>query len=206
MSVLLAAKINDLVVLGTDSRLYDAGATRFLSDAGRKISEIAPGVFFGWAGFSQLAQIQAVTAARLAAEGISDLRELADRLDAACSAELRQTLEAVAAVRQTSLHSYVLCGSGGFIGRGFQIQDGKVHMSETDSRNSAFGLFGGVATPADAQTINALAHISRLVVGWRAGRRANHRGIARQQSIDRRPGSTGRDRSFRRAVDSQTRL
>ena len=89
MSVLLAAKINDLVVLGTDSRLYDAGATRFLCDAGRKISEIAPGIFFGWAGFCQLAQIQAVTAAKLAAEGITDIRELADRLDAACSAELQ---------------------------------------------------------------------------------------------------------------------
>ncbi len=62
-------------------------------------------------------------------------------------------------MRQVSLHSYAICGRGGFIGRGFQFQDGKVHTSETDGRNVAFALFGGVATPADAQTINALAHI-----------------------------------------------
>ncbi len=52
MSVLLAAKINNLVVMGSDSRLYDVTATRLIGDNGRKITEIAPGVFFGWAGFS----------------------------------------------------------------------------------------------------------------------------------------------------------
>ena len=163
MSVLIGLKLNDMVVLASDSRLYDASATRFISDAGLKIRAIAPGLCFGWAGFSQIAQIQAAMGARLASEGITDIRELADRLDEACTAAVRQTLEAAAPMRQQApLHSYVLGDSSGFIGRGFQLHGGKVHMSETDGLHSPFALFGAAATPADTDLIVKLAHIP----GW----------------------------------------
>ena len=52
MSTLIALKLNDSVVLATDSLLYDQnrdGSTeRILSRTCQKIFEVSPGVFYGW--------------------------------------------------------------------------------------------------------------------------------------------------------------
>ena len=64
MSTLIALKLDDAVVLATDSRVTDDTGKRVISDAYPKITEIAPGTFYGWTGHANLA----IPQARIAAE------------------------------------------------------------------------------------------------------------------------------------------
>lgn len=64
MSTLIGLKLNDAVVLATDSLLYnDEG--RVFSRTQQKIIEVAPGVFYGWSGRKALAIQQANIAVTL---------------------------------------------------------------------------------------------------------------------------------------------
>jgi hypothetical protein len=170
LSTLIALKLNDAAVLATDGRITDVTGKRVISDVYPKITEIAPGTFYGWTGHANLAMPQASIAAELAANSaITDIRAFADALDARCRPLMEQLISTITEVRHVRptyedqltgvlpFHAYVLAGVSegcpGFLAREFRLVNGEITHEENYSfRLPAGNNFSAFAMPGDPLT------------------------------------------------------
>ena len=90
MSTLVGLKLNNTVVLATDSLTYTYGRpNRIISDAQQKIFEVAPDVFYGWSGSTSVAMEQLSIARALARTAQpTNIRKFAEQLNAASTSQL----------------------------------------------------------------------------------------------------------------------
>ena len=147
MSTLIGIKLDDDVVLATDSRVMD-NAGNHLSDEEQKVFEIAPGTFYGWSGYTSLATLQVHIAPLLAGGAqVADLRTFANQLDAVSLPYMVQLLKTLAEIQHLQLqyrdeltgikpfHAYVLAGISegcpGFLARQFWFTNGQIRSSES---------------------------------------------------------------------------
>ncbi len=147
MSILIAFKFNDTVVLGTDSRTMDNTGTCILSDAEQKLFEVAPDVFYGWSGYGYLATTQAALAGALGKRApIEDLRIFAKELDAVSLPVLMQLVNRLTEIRHLHsqyeaelagtkpFHAYVLAGTSKgravYIVHEFWMTEGRIDCRE----------------------------------------------------------------------------
>jgi hypothetical protein len=144
MSTLIALKLDDSVILATDSRTMDNTIEHVVSDAQPKIHEISSGVFYGWNGAGMLALPQAQIATTLAkVSDMTDLRAFANKLD-----ELsRESMEELVSVMrglpscgpqirgEIPFHVYALMGVSegcpGYLWREFVLVNGEITVRET---------------------------------------------------------------------------
>jgi hypothetical protein len=182
MSTLLALKVDNVVVLATDSRACNDRSKHVVSDSEAKIFEPIPGVFYAYSGYSSLAATQVRIATALGRFAhTKTLSTLANELDAASMPHIEQLVEYLVSGRfQDSVsgsipfHSYILCGVSqgvaGFLSRQFWIRNGKICRDDTDNFSP---VSAGWITPGElvAEIVNipdtwahgAIASAGRLV-------------------------------------------
>ncbi len=138
MSILIAFKFDDTVVLATDSRTMDKTATHVVSDAEQKIFEIAPGVFYGANGYTYFATTQAHQASVLGrGSKIENLRDFAKQLDAALMPEMERNIGILAKDQLAGIrpfHAYALAGTSegrpDVLVHQFWVIDGRIDCRE----------------------------------------------------------------------------